>query len=143
MLMFPLTTSCLTTSSLPQFMDLTFQVPMQHSHSIGHSSPATSTAGCHLPFGSASSFLLELFFCSSPVAYWTPTDLGGSSFTAIHFCLFILFMECSRQECQNGLPFPSPVDHILSELSTVTRPSGWPYTEWLIVSLSCTKLWSM
>ena len=28
-----------------------------------------------------------------------------------------------RQEYWRGLPFPSPVDHILSELSTMTRPS--------------------
>ena len=29
------------------------------------------------------------------------------------FCLFILFMGFSRQEYWSGLPFPSPVDHIL------------------------------
>ena len=34
-----------------------------------------------------------------------------------------------------GLPFPPPVDHILSELSTVTHPSWWPYTAWFIASL--------
>ena len=32
-------------------------------------------------------------------------------------------MEFSRQEYWSGLPFPSPVDHILSELSTMTHPS--------------------
>ena len=32
-------------------------------------------------------------------------------------------MGFSRQECWSGLPFPSPVDHILLELSTMTRPS--------------------
>ena len=32
-------------------------------------------------------------------------------------------MGFSRQEYLNGLPFPSPVDHVLSELSTMTRPS--------------------
>ena len=32
-------------------------------------------------------------------------------------------MGFSRQEYWIGLPFPSPVDHILSELSTMTRPS--------------------
>ena len=37
--------------------------------------------------------------------------------------LFTLFMGFSRQEYLRGLPFPSPVDHILSELSTVTHPS--------------------
>ena len=32
-------------------------------------------------------------------------------------------MVFSRQEHWSGLPFPSPVDHILSELSTMTHPS--------------------
>ena len=36
---------------------------------------------------------------------------------------FMLFMGLSSQECWSGLPFPSPVDHILSELSTMSRPS--------------------
>ena len=36
------------------------------------------------------------------------------------FCLFILFMGFSRQECWSDLPFPSPVDHVLSALSTMT-----------------------
>ena len=35
----------------------------------------------------------------------------------------MLFKGFSRQEHLSGLPFPSPVDHILSELSTTTRPS--------------------
>ena len=60
---------------------------------------------------------------SSPVAYWAPTHLGSSSFSVLSFCLFILFMEFSRQEYWSGLPFPSSVDHILSELSTMTLPS--------------------
>ena len=72
---------------------------------------------------SASLFLLELFLHSSPVAYWIPTDLLGSSFSVISFCLFILFMGFSRQEYWSGLPFPSPVDHFLSELSTMIHPS--------------------
>ena len=32
-------------------------------------------------------------------------------------------MGFSRQEYWSGLPFLSPVDHVLSELSTMTRPS--------------------
>ena len=32
-------------------------------------------------------------------------------------------MGFSRQEYQSSLPFPSPVDHILSELSTMTHLS--------------------
>ena len=37
--------------------------------------------------------------------------------------LFILFMGFSMQEYCSRLPFPSPVDHILSDLSTMTCPS--------------------
>ena len=39
------------------------------------------------------------------------------------FCLFILSLGLSRKEYWNGLPFPSPVDHVLSEFFTVTHLS--------------------
>ena len=134
--MFTLAISCLTTSNLPWFMDLTFRVPM-HYCSLHHwtllPSPVTFTTGCCFCFGSISLFFLELFLHWSPVAYWAPTDLGSSSFSVLSFCLFILFMGFSRQEYWSGLPFPSPVD-ILSELSTLTC-LWWPYTACLIVSL--------
>ena len=122
--MFTLAISCLTTSNLPWFMDLTFQVPMQYC-SLQHRtlllSLVTSTAGYSFCFGSIPSSFLELFLHWSPVAYWAPTDLGSSSFSILSFCLFILFMGFSRPEYWSGLPFPSPVDHILSDLSTMTR----------------------
>ena len=86
-------------------------------------SPVTSTAGYCFWFGSIPSFFLELFLHWPPVAYWAPTELGSSSFSILSFCLFILFMGFSRQEYWSGLPFPSPVDHILSYLSTMTCPS--------------------
>ena len=134
MLTFTLAISCLTTSNLPWFMDLTFQVPMQYC-SLQHwtflLSPVTCTAGCCFVlfcfFGFVSSFFLELLLYWSPIAYWAPTDLGSSSFSVLSFFFFILFMWFSRQEYWSGLPFPSPVDHILSELSTMTCPS---YTAW-------------
>ena len=101
MLMFTLAISCLTTSNLTWFMDLTFQVPMHHC-SLQHwtllPSPVTSTTGHCFHFGFASSFFLELFLHSFPVAYWVPTDQGSLSFSVISFCLFILFMGFSRQE---------------------------------------------
>ena len=46
---------------------------------------------------------------------------SGTNYTT-SLCLFILFMGFSRQEYWSGLPFPYPVDHILSELSTMTHP---------------------
>ena len=74
-------------------------------------------------FGSVSSFFLELFLHWSPVACWTPTDLGSSSFSVLSFSFFILFTGFSRQEYWSDLPFSSPVDRVLSELSTMTHPS--------------------
>ena len=126
MLMFTLVISCLTTSNFPWFMNLTFQVPMQYC-SLQHwtllLSPVTSTTGHCFCFGSASSLFLQLLLYASPVAFWAPTNLGSSSFSVISFCLFILFMRLSRQEYWSGLPFPSPVDQVLSEHSTMTCPS--------------------
>ena len=122
--MFTLGIPSLTMSNLPWFIDLTFQVPMQYcslQHRILFTSPAdTSTTEHHFCFGP---FFLELFLHSSPVAYWAPTDMGSSSFSVIPFSIFVLFMGFSRQEYWSGLPFPSPVDHVLSGLSTKTRPS--------------------
>ena len=86
-------------------------------------SSVISTAGCCFCFGSISSFFLELFLYWSPVTYWAPTNLRSSSFSVLSVCLFILFTWFSRQEYWSGLPFPSPVDHILSELSTMTHLS--------------------
>ena len=71
MSMFTLAISCLTTSNLPRFMDLTFQVPMHYcswQHQTLLSPLDTPTTGHCFHFGSASSFLQELFLCSSPVA---------------------------------------------------------------------------
>ena len=120
---------CLTTSNLSWFMDQTFLVPMQYcslKHQILLPSPVTSTTGHCFLFGFVSSFSLELFLYSSPVAYWAPTDHGRSSFSVLSFCLFIMFMGFSRQGYWSGLPFPSPVDHVLSELSTMTHLFGGP-----------------
>ena len=124
--MFTLAISCLITSNLSWFADLTFQVPMQYcslQHRILLLSPVTSTAGSCFCFGFIPSFFLELLLHWSPVAYWAPNDLGSSSFIILTFCLFILFMGFSRQEYWSGLAFPSSVNHVLSELSTLTHLS--------------------
>ena len=72
---------------------------------------------------------LCLFFLSEVISplisrsilgtYWP----GEFIFQCPIFCRFILFMGFSRQEYWNGSPFPSPVDHILSELFTITQTS--------------------
>ena len=97
--MFTLAISCLTTSNLPWFMDLTFQVLMQCcslQHQTLLPSSVTSTAGYCFCFGSIPSFFLELFLHCSPVAYWAPTDLESSSFSVLSFFPFLLFMGSVR-----------------------------------------------
>ena len=145
MSMFTLAISCLTTSNLPWFMDLPFQVPMQYCSLQCQTlllSPVTSTTGHCFCFGSISLFFLELFLHWSPVANWAPNEPGNSSFSVLSFFLFIWFMGFLRQEYWSGLPFPSPVDHILSELSTMTCPS-WMALHCMAHSfIELDKLWS-
>ena len=141
MSIFTLAFSCLTISNLPWFMDLTFQVPMQH-FSLGHqtllSLPVTSTTGHCFCFGSASSFLLVLFLHSSPRAYRAPAHLESSSFSVLSFCLFMLFMRFSRQEYWSSSPFPSPSGphfvRALHHFLSVFGSSLWhgSYFHWVI-----------
>ena len=94
MLVFTLAISCLTTSNLPWFMDLLFQVPMQYC-SLQHQtlllSLVPSTTGCCFCFGFIPSFFLKLSLHWSPGAYWAPTDLGSSFFSVLAFA----FSYCS------------------------------------------------
>ena len=71
MSMFTLAVFYLTSSNLPWFIDLTFQVPMQYcslQHRTLLPSLVTSTTGWCFSFCSISSFFLELFLYSSPIA---------------------------------------------------------------------------
>ena len=123
MSIFTLAISCLTTSILPWFMVLTFQVPMQY---LLYSSGLYFHHKSHPQLGVVFALALSLhsfwrYFCY-PVAYWAPTDLGSSSFSVLSFCLFMVFMGFSRQEYWSDLLFSSPVDHVLSELTNMTHP---------------------
>ena len=139
MLTFTLAISCLTTSNLPWFMDITFQVPMQYC-SLQHwtllPSPVISTTGYCFCFG------------SSHQSFWIyySTDLqqhtGCLPTWGVHLSVSYLFAfsYCSwgsqgkntevvchsllqwTMFCQNSPPWPVCL--------------GWPYTAWLIVSLS-------
>ena len=131
---FTLAISCLTTSNLPWFMDLTFQVPM-HRCSLQHQtlllSPVTSTTGCSFCFCSLPSFFLELFLHWSPVAYWAPTDLGSSSSSV----LFFAFSYCSWGSQGKNTEV---VCHCLLQWTTFCQPSppwslclGWLHMAWL------------
>ena len=138
MLTFTLAISCLTTSNLPWFRTWHSRFLCNIAlYSIGpcfyHQSHPTNTQQTvyWFSFGYIPSFFMELFLHWSAGAYWAPTDLGSSSFSILSFCHFILFMGFSRQEYWSGLPFPSPVDHVLSDLSTMTYPSWLDTRAWL------------
>ena len=121
--------SCLTMShsNLPWFMDLLFQILMQYwslQHQTLLSPPDTSTAEWSTSlFGPAASFFLELLVISLCFYYIEHLPTGDSSSSIIFFCLFILSLGFFRQEYWNELQFPSPLDHVLSELFTMTHSS--------------------
>ena len=110
-------------------MNLTFQVPIQYcslQYRTLLSPPDTSTTEHHFCFGPTASYFLELLVIalhSSPVAYWTSSYLEDSSSSVLCFCFFMMFIGLSWQEYLSGLPFPPPVDHVLSELFTMTHLS--------------------
>ena len=129
MSMFTLAISCLITSNLPWFMDLTFQVPMQYC-SLQHRTllllPVTSRTGCSVCFFFALAPSLHSFwsyfstdFRNILGTYWP----GEFMFQCPIFFPFHSVHEFSSPEYWSGLPSPSPVDHILSDLSTATHPS--------------------
>ena len=109
------------------FMNLTFQVPMQY-YSLQHQtllpSPVPSTLG--IVFALALSLHSFWSYLSTDLHQHIEHLLTWGdhlSMFFLSFCLFKLFMGFSRQEYQSSLPFPSPVDHILSKLSTMTHLS--------------------
>ena len=72
-------------------------------------SPLTSTTGYCFCFGSIPSFSQKLFLPWSPVAYWTLTDLGSSSFSILSFCLFHTIHGVLKARILKwfAIPFPS------------------------------------
>ena len=155
MLMFTLAISCLTTSDLPWFMDLTFHIPLQYcslQHQTLLSLPDTSTTEHRFCLGPDASFFLGLSVIavySSPVAYWVPSDPGGSSSGVISFCLFMMFVRFLSQEYWSGRHFLLQGTSFCQNSSLWFVHLGWPCMAWLIASLSCTspftmrRLWSM
>ena len=106
---------CLTTSNLPWFMDLTFQVPMQLSFTA---SDFISTTGHCFHFGSVSSFFLELLLFSSSIlgTYWPGEFIFQCHiflpFHTVHRVLKARVLKwfaipfSSGPHCQNSPPWP-------------------------------------
>ena len=131
---FTLAISCLTTSNLPWFMDLIFQVLMQYC-SLQHQtlllSPVSSITGSCFCFGSILPFFLELFLHWSPVAYWAPMTWG------VHFSVSYLF---DFSYCSWGSQGKNTevVCHSLLQWTTFCQTSppwptclGWSHMAWL------------
>ena len=77
MLTLTLAISCLTTSSLPRFMDLIFQVPMQYCSLQNHTlllSLVTSTTGYFFCFGSILSVVISPLISSSILGTYRPGE---------------------------------------------------------------------
>ena len=124
-MMFTLAISCLTTSNLPWFMDLTFQIPMKYC-SLQHWTllpllvhPQLGVVFALLYFFIISGIISPFFSSSILGTYWP----GDFIFQCHIFLSFYTVHMFSRQEHWSGLPFPFSFDHVLSELSTTTHPS--------------------
>ena len=135
MLIFTLAISCLTTSNLPWFMDLTFLSNIA-LYSIGlcfyyqsHLQLGIVLLWLHL-------FILEVFLHWSPVAYWTLTwgvHLSASYLSAFSYCSWgsqgkntdvvchsLLRWTTFCQKCER-LSFWNIKAHVLKGLGTVCK----------------------
>ena len=100
----------------------------------------------HIHFGPAASFFLELLvigICSSPVAYWTPSNLGGSSFSAMCFAFSYCSWGSYGKNTGVGCHFLLRQTIFCQNSSLWPICLGWPCMVWLIASLSYTSPFAM
>ena len=143
--MFTLAISCVITSNLPWFMDLTFQVPMQYC-SLQHwtyfhhqSHPQLGVVFVLLHLFILSGVIFPLFSSSIVGTLNWGVYLSVSYHFAFSYCSWGSEGKNTEVVCHSFLQwtifcqnFPPWLVHL-----------GWPYMAWLIVSLSYTRLWSM
>ena len=138
--------SYLTTSNLLWFMDLSFQVPVQYcslQHRTLFPSPVTPTTGCYFCYGSISSFFLEIFLHWSPVSMLSSYWPGEFIFQCPIFSPFHTVLGVLKARMLKWFATPFSMDHILSDLSTMTRPS-WAALHGMAHHLiELARLWSM
>ena len=110
-------------------MDLTFQVPMQY-YSLQHwtllLSPITSTTGYCFCFGFILSGVISPLISSSILGTYR---LGEFLFQYPIILPFHTVHGVLKARILKWFAIPSPVDHILSDLSTMTRPSWETYMQ--------------
>ena len=135
MLIFTLAITCLTTSNLPLFLDLTSQVPMKYC-SLQHRtlllSPVPSTTGCCFCFGSIFSFFLELFLHWSPVSYWPGEFLFQYPiilpFHTVHEVLKARILKWFAIPFSSGPHSVRPLHH---DLPILGCPTGMAWFHWV------------
>ena len=144
--MFTLAISCLTTSNLPWFMDLTFQVLMQYcslQHWTLFPPPDISTTGL------ASTVAQPVYSFWSYFSALLHKHIGHVPTWGVHLSVpYIFVFSCSSWGSQGKSP--EVVCHSLHSWTTYCQnfPPGpvlleWPATAWLIFSLSLKWLWSV
>ena len=131
MSMFLLAISYLTTSNLPWFMDLTFQVLMWYcslQHWTLFSPPGTSKTGRCLRFGAA--LFLELFLCASPVSMLDTHWSGGLIFQCHIFLPFHTAHGLLEARILEGFPilFSSGPCFVIASLSHAS-----PFTDKAVI----------
>ena len=134
MSMFTLAISGLTTSNLPWFMDLTFQVPIEHcslQHQTLLPSPVISTNGCRFCFGCLFilSGVISPLISSSILGTYQP---GEFIFQCPVFLPFHTVHGVLKARILKWFPTPfSSGPHFVRTLHHDTFCLGWPYTAWL------------
>ena len=146
MLMFTLAVSYLTTSNLPWFMDLTFQVPMQY---LSFTASDFTSITSHIHNWSLFSLWLCLFILSGVISPLISSSILGTYWPKEFLFQYpiILPFHTVHGVLQARIPklfaIPSPVDHVLSELSTMTCQS-WVALHGMVHSFNeLERLWSM
>ena len=145
---FTLAISCLTTSNLPWFMDLTFQVPMQYCSSQHRTlllSSVTCTTGYYFCFGSIPSFFLDLFLHWSPVAYWAPYWPGEFLFQYPIILPFHTVHGVLKARILKWFAIPYSSGRHPADLSTMTCPSWvapWAWLSFIELDKAVVLVWS-
>ena len=126
---FPMSWTWIHGPNLPSSYAISFFTALDFTFTTRH-----STTEHHFCFGPAASFFLELLviaLCSSPVAYWTPSNLGGLiswchiflSFHTVHKVLMERILEWFTISSSSGPRF------VITSLWPVGP--GWPCMVWL------------
>ena len=130
--MFTLAISCLTTSNLPKFLDLTFQVPMHYwflQHWTLLPSLATSPTGYCFCFGSVSSFVsvvISPLISSSILGTYQPDEFIFQcpiflSFHTVHGVLKTRIVKWFAIPFSSGPHSVRPLHHDPSVLGGLTQ----------------------